>query len=155
MMEVGIIKNINKTPDEYNKMIQQYRPKKPKVKDFILAYLVGGTICAIGQIITQILMAGGMDQTKAAPAATVILIFLGALLTGLGVYDEIGQFGGAGAAVPVTGFANAIVSPAMEFKQEGWILGLGAKMYIVAGPVLTYGMVSAFLIGLIKTLLEL
>lgn len=149
------MKNVNKTPDEYSKMIQQYRPQKPKVRDFILAYLIGGTICAIGQTITQILMALGMEQANAASATTVILIFMGALLTGLGVYDEIGQIGGAGAAVPVTGFANAIVSPAMEFKQEGWILGLGAKMYIVAGPVLTYGMVSAFLIGLVITILEL
>lgn len=149
------MKNINKTPDEYNQMIKQYRIGKPKVKNAITAFLVGGLICAIGQGIMDTLLLFGMSKTDAGSSTTIILIFLGALLTGLGVYDEIGQVGGAGAAVPVTGFANAIVSPAMEFKQEGWILGLGAKMYIVAGPVLTYGIISAFIMGLIKTFLKM
>lgn len=123
--------------------------------NFIRAYLVGGSICAIGQIIIQILVSLGMNPDKASPTSSIILIFLGAFLTGLGIYDEIGQLGGAGAAVPVTGFANAIVSPAMEFKCEGWVLGVGAKMYAVAGPVLTYGMVSAFFVGLISLIFSL
>lgn len=148
-------KNIDKTPQEYNQMIQKYRQDKPKVGNFIRAYLVGGSICAIGQIIIQILVSLGMNPDKASPTSSIILIFLGAFLTGLGIYDEIGQLGGAGAAVPVTGFANAIVSPAMEFKCEGWVLGVGAKMYAVAGPVLTYGMVSAFFVGLISLIFSL
>lgn len=148
-------KNIDKTPQEYNQMIQKYRQGKPKVGNFIRAYLVGGSICAIGQIIIRILVSLGMNPDKASPTSSIILIFLGAFLTGLGIYDEIGQLGGAGAAVPVTGFANAIVSPAMEFKCEGWVLGVGAKMYAVAGPVLTYGMVSAFFVGLISLIFSL
>ncbi|AZR74792.1 stage V sporulation protein AC [Anoxybacter fermentans] len=135
-------------------MIQKYRQKKPKLVNLIFAFLVGGIICAIGEGIIQLLKAFGMNQDQAGPMATIILIFIGSFLTGIGVYDEIGQIGGAGAAVPVTGFANAIVSPAMEFRQEGWILGLGAKMYIVAGPVLTYGMVTAFLMGVLKIIFK-
>ncbi len=148
------MKNVDKTPDEYNQMINQFRPGKPKIVNFLQAYLVGGLICGFGQALIEILQLLGMPADEASSLATIILIFLGALLTGLGIYDEIGQFGGAGSAVPITGFANAIVSPAMEFKSEGWILGTGAKMYIVAGPVLTYGMVTAFLIGLIKTIFK-
>lgn len=136
-------------------MIQKYRQGKPKVGNFFRAYLVGGLICAIGQSIIQILVASGMSPDDASPTASIILILTGALFTGFGIYDEIGQFGGAGAAVPVTGFANAIVSPAMEFKSEGWILGVGAKMYAVAGPVLTYGMVSAFIVGLLSMIFSL
>lgn len=149
------MKNIDKTPDEYNQMIKTYQPSKPRLKNFLFAYLIGGLICALGQSFIEIMKLMGMEKEQASPLATVILIFLGALFTGLGLYDELGQIGGAGSIVPVTGFANAIVSPAMEFKQEGWILGLGAKMYIVAGPVLTYGMVSAFLLGLLKTIFNL
>ena len=148
------MKNIDKTPEEYKQIIQQYQPKKPKLRNFILAYLVGGTICGIGQIIIELLKNYGVDEVNAIPLTSIILIILGSFLTGLGVYDEIGQIGGAGAAVPITGFANSIVSPAMEFKQEGWVLGLGAKMYIVAGPVLTYGMVTAFLMGVLKSIFK-
>lgn len=148
------MKNVNKTADEYSKLVKQHRPGKAKLRNFLMAYLVGGLICAFGQGVTQILMAYGMAKEAASPMTTIILIFLGVLATGLGVYDELGQFAGAGAAVPVTGFANAIASPAIEFKQEGWILGLGAKMYIVAGPVLTYGMVTAFLMGVLKTIFK-
>lgn len=148
------MKNINKTPDEYTQMIKKYRVGKPKGKNLVMAFLVGGFICALGQTMALLLTMTGMSESDAGLSSTLILIFLGAFLTGFGWYDEIGQLGGAGAAVPVTGFANAIVSPAIEFKQEGWILGLGAKMYIVAGPVLTYGMVTAFIMGLIKTFLK-
>lgn len=148
------MKNVNKTADEYSKLIQQHRPGKPKLKNFILAYLVGGLICAFGQSLIFLLMAFGWEEEAASPMATIILIFLAVIATGFGVYDELGQVAGAGAAVPVTGFANAVASPAIEFKQEGWILGLGAKMYIVAGPVLTYGMVTAFLMGVLKTIFK-
>ncbi|MCK4260563.1 MAG: stage V sporulation protein AC [Halanaerobiales bacterium] len=148
------MKNVNKTAEEYDQMIKKYRSDKPHFKNIIMAFLIGGTICSIGQIIIIILQNAGISEQSASPLSTIILIFIGSFLTGLGLYDEIGQIGGAGAAVPVTGFANAIVSPAMEHKQDGWILGLGAKMYIVAGPVLTYGMVTAFLMGLLKTIFK-
>ncbi len=150
----GLVKNVDKTAEEYNQMIQTYRTGKPFGRNLIMAFLVGGTICAIGQSLIILLQYLGIPENDAIPMASIILIFIGSLLTGLGVYDEIGQLGGAGAAVPVTGFANAIVSPAMEFKQDGWILGLGAKMYIVAGPVLTYGMVTAFLMGVLKVIFK-
>lgn len=149
------LKNIDKTPQEYSQMIQKYRQDKPRVGNFIRAYLMGGAICAIGQIIIQTLISFGMSPDEASPTASIILILTGSLLTGFGLYDELGQLGGAGAAVPITGFANAVVSPAMEFKSEGWILGVGAKMYAVAGPVLTYGMVSAFFVGLLKMIFSL
>ena len=101
----------------------------------------------------QVLISSGIPKDNASSYATIALIFIGGLLTGLGVYDEIAQFAGAGTIVPVTGFANAIVAPAIESRQEGYILGLGANIYSIAGPVLTYGMLSAFLIGLFKLLL--
>lgn len=148
------MKNVNKTSDEYSKLVKRHRPGKPKLRNFIMAYLVGGLICAFGQVLINTLMAYGMAKDAAVPMTSIILIFLGVLATGFGIYDELGQFAGAGAAVPVTGFANAIASPAIEFRQEGWILGLGAKMYVVAGPVLTYGMVTAFLMGVLKTIFK-
>ncbi|KXS43672.1 MULTISPECIES: stage V sporulation protein AC [unclassified Candidatus Frackibacter] len=141
---------INKTPNEYQKMVKNAHPSDSKVKNFISAYVIGGLICVVGEIITNILTAQGLALNEAGPLMSVSMIFIGGLLTGIGVYDEIAQYAGAGTIVPITGFANAIVSPAMEYKQDGYILGLGAKMYSVAGPVLTYGMLSAFIVGIIK-----
>ncbi|OCL27006.1 stage V sporulation protein AC [Orenia metallireducens] len=141
---------IDKTPQEYQKLIKKHQPTDSKVKNFFYAYLVGGLICFLGQFIINVLVNNGMPKDDAGSYATIALIFIGALLTGLGVYDEIAQFAGAGTIVPVTGFSNAVVAPAMEYRQDGYILGLGANIYSVAGPVLTYGMLSAFLIGLLK-----
>ncbi|MDI3548282.1 MAG: stage sporulation protein [Halanaerobiales bacterium] len=148
------MKNINKTADEYQKIVKQNRPAITKTKNFIKAYVVGGFICVIGQGFWHFYMLFNISQDNAGALSTITMIFLGGLLTGLGIYDEIGQFAGAGSIVPVTGFANAMVSPALEFKQEGLILGLGAKMFIVAGPVLVYGMVSAFIIGVLKVVFK-
>lgn len=148
------MKNINKTADEYQKIVKQNRPAITKTKNFIKAYVVGGFICVIGQGFWHFYMLFNISQDNAGTLSTITMIFLGGLLTGLGIYDEIGQFAGAGSIVPVTGFANAMVSPALEFKQEGLILGLGAKMFIVAGPVLVYGMVSAFIIGVLKVVFK-
>lgn len=103
----------------------------------------------IGQIIINLFRLGGLTVSEASAAATAVLIFLGALLTGLGVYDDIAKFAGAGSIVPVTGFANSIVAPALEFKREGYILGVGARLFTVAGPVLVYGIVTSIIVGLL------
>jgi stage V sporulation protein AC len=147
------VKNINKTTDEFNKIVKKEQPAVNKVSNFLKAYLVGGTICLIGQIFWELYMTlFDYSQQDAETMVTITMIFLGGLLTGLDVYDEIGQFAGAGSLVPVTGFANSMVAPALEYKQEGFIIGIGANLFSIAGPVLAYGMVSAFLVGLIKTL---
>jgi stage V sporulation protein AC len=145
--------NIDKKPDEYKKIINKHKPERSKLKNFIIAYAVGGSICLGGQAIINSLLTAGYTQSEASSLTAIILIFIGGLLTGLGVYDELGQFAGGGTIVPITGFANAIVSPALEYQQEGYVMGVGANIYSVAGPVLTYGMLSAFLIGVINLLL--
>ncbi|HLV10580.1 MAG TPA: stage V sporulation protein AC [Halanaerobiales bacterium] len=148
------MKNINKTTDEYSNLIKKNQPPVKKVRNIIRAFVVGGLISVLGQGLWNLyLLYFDLSQDDAGALATITLIFLGGLLTGLGVYDNLGQFAGAGSIVPVTGFANAMVSPAMEYKQEGYILGIGAKLFSVAGPVLTYGMVSAFIIGALKQIL--
>ena len=123
---------------------------KPKYfKNIVYAFLVGGSICLVGQIIHWILMKWGLDEELLKSLLPIIMIFLGAFLTGIGVYDKIANFGGAGTVVPITGFANAIVSPAIEFKKEGFVFGVAAKMFIIAGPVLVYGIGSSVIIGFI------
>ncbi len=142
--------NINKSKDEYKKLVKKNSPPLPRFKNIIKAYLVGGLICLIGQGFWNLYILIGYNQTDAGAMGTITMIMIGGLLTGMGYYDRLGQFAGAGSMVPVTGFANAMVSPALEYKQEGLVLGMGAKMFTVAGPVLTYGMVSSFFIGIIK-----
>lgn len=137
------------TKNEYQKYVEQKTPNSTLGKDICLAFLVGGFICCIGQAIGDGLKAMGIDAEAAASFTSVIMVFLGALLTGLGVYDKIAKFAGAGTVVPITGFANSVVSPAMEFKSEGLVLGLSAKMFIIAGPVLVYGMLSSVVVGII------
>lgn len=142
--------NLNKK--DYEKYAEKKIPKPTYLKNIILAFLVGGGICTIGQMVINFGVARGLDQETASTAATLSLVFLGALLTGLGVYDEIAKVGGAGAAVPITGFANSMVSPAMEFKSEGFIFGVASKMFIIAGPVLVYGVGISVIIGIINIL---
>ena len=137
------------TPEQYKTLSQQYTPKPTVVKNVVRAFVVGGIICAIGQIFINLFVAFGLARIEASNAATATMIFLGALLTGLGIYDEIGKFGGAGSIVPVTGFANSIVAPAMEFKREGYVLGVGAKLFTVAGPVLVYGIATSIVVGIV------
>lgn len=137
------------TKDEYAKMLDQKAPPSHLLTDMLWAFLIGGAICTIGQAVSNFYTSRGLDQT-AAPAATAItMVFLGALLTGLHVYDKIAKKAGAGTLVPITGFANAIVSPAMEFKSEGLILGVGAKLFAIAGPVLVYGISASIIYGLV------
>ncbi|MFW6380988.1 MAG: stage V sporulation protein AC [Bacillota bacterium] len=147
------MKHINKTPGQYQQEIARNQPPEQKLAKIIRAFVVGGLICGLGQALNNLFAARGLTATDAGALSTITLIFLGGLFTGLGVYDRLGQFAGAGSMVPVTGFANAMVAPALEFKQEGLVTGMGAKLFNVAGPVLTFGMVSAFIIGLLSMVL--
>ncbi|MCF6096715.1 stage V sporulation protein AC [Thermovorax subterraneus] len=141
---------ITQDQKDYQELVKNSKPKPPYLKNLVMAFLVGGLICVIGQLILNFYISLGLESTKEAPSATsATLVFLGAFLTGLGVYDKIGKRAGAGSIVPITGFANSIVAPAMEFKSEGYVFGVAAKMFVVAGPVLVYGIASSALIGLI------
>lgn len=137
-----------RTKQEYKKWSQEKAPRTPKAKNLLLAFLVGGIICTVGQLILNFFLGTGMEKDEAGALTTLIMIFLGAFLTGINVYDNIGRIGGAGASVPVTGFANSIVSPAMEYKKEGYVMGVGAKMFLIAGPVLVYGIVASVIAGI-------
>ena len=142
--------------DDDNKYVDQVSPKPTYVKNYILAFIVGGIICMIGQGINDFFMKViNLDKLAASSATSITLIFIGSFLTGLGVYDLIGKRAGAGSIIPITGFANSIVSPAMEFKREGYVLGVGANMFKIAGPVLVYGVGSSILFGFIYYLVKI
>lgn len=134
---------------EYGEMVKKASPNSKSCIDIPCAFVIGGLICVIGQALTDFYSYLGFDDRTSAAWRTVTLVFLSALLTGLGVYEKIAKHGGAGTLVPVTGFANAVASPAVEFKSEGFILGLGAKIFIIAGPVILYGTAASVLYGLI------
>jgi stage V sporulation protein AC len=136
------------TPEQYKTLTEKYTPKPTIVKNVVRAFVVGGIICSIGQVIINLYVTFGLAHIEASTAATATMIFIGALLTGLGIYDDIGRFAGAGSIVPITGFANSIVSPAMEYKREGFVLGVGAKLFTVAGPVLVYGISTSIVVGI-------
>ena len=136
-------------------MAEKASPKSNLFIDCIKAFLVGGLICTIGQGLTNIYTLCGMELLYARTLTSVSLVFLGALLTSIGVYDRIAKHAGAGSLVPITGFANSIVAPAIEFKSEGFVLGLGAKMFIIARPVLVYGITASVLWGVIYFILKL
>jgi stage V sporulation protein AC len=137
------------TPEQYNKMSEKASPPSPFWKDFFLAFLVGGLICTLGQGI--LLWAGelGLSKQDAGAVTSICLVFLSALFTGVGIYDKLAKHAGAGTLVPITGFANAMVSPAIEFKNEGLILGIGVKMFSIAGPVIVYGTIASVVYGII------
>ena len=137
------------TEKEYGKLIKQMAPKSPIVKDCFHAFWIGGLICTIGQLILNGYTALGLDKTDAGTATSMTLVALSALLTGLSLYDNIAKHAGAGTLVPITGFANAVAAPAVEFKTEGFILGVGAKMFTIAGPVIVYGVSASVVYGLI------
>ena len=145
---------LTKEQQDYQNFVKQKRPKPPLLKNSIMAFLVGGLICVIGQGILNFFISEGMTPKQAGAPTSIVMILLGAFLTGIGVYDQVGKFAGAGSVVPITGFANSIVSPAMEFKREGFVFGVAAKMFLVAGPVLVYGVSTATIIGLIYYLLK-
>ena len=143
------------TNDEYKDYSERHMPSSPLLPDMLKAFAVGGLICCIGQLIGDLYLDAGLGKTAAATAASVTLVFIGALLTGLGVYDRIAVFAGGGSLVPITGFANSVVSPALEFKHEGYILGTAAQMFSIAGPVIVYGVGSSFIYGLIIYIFKL
>ena len=133
---------------KYDELVKQVSPNSPIVTNCIKAFVVGGLISCIGQFIMNTLTNMGLEQDATSAYTAIILVFLGVLLTGFNLYGKIGKFAGAGSIVPITGFANAIASPAMEFKKEGLILGLAGKMFVVAGPVIVYGTVTSMIVGL-------
>lgn len=137
------------SPEEYDKLSKKASPNSPFLKNLFFAFVIGGLICALGQGFLLIYQRLGVDQEAASIWASITLVFLAILLTGLNLYDSIAKVAGAGTLVPITGFANSMSSAAVEFKSEGWILGLGAKMFIIAGPVIVYGVSASILYGLI------
>lgn len=139
---------------EYAELVKKASPNSPLWSNCIKAFVVGGGICVIGQLLTNAFLGKGMSQEDAALSTSIILILGSAVLTGFGLYGRFGSFSGAGTIVPITGFANSVVSPAIEFKKEGFILGLGAKIFVVAGPVILYGVLTSMAVGLIYYLAE-
>lgn len=140
---------MNMSPKEYNRYVARLAKKSPLEKDLLNSFLIGGLICVIGQLILNGYTALELSEQDAAAATSVSLVFLSAVLTGLSVYDDLAKIAGAGTLVPITGFANAVVSPAIEFKAEGFVTGMAAKMFIIAGPVIVYGTVTSVLYGII------
>ena len=137
------------TEKEYGKLVEEMAPKSPIWKDCLMAFLIGGLICTIGQLIMNGYMALDLSKEDAGTATSMTLVAISALLTGLSLYDNIAKHAGAGTLVPITGFANSIAAPAVEFKTEGFILGVGAKMFTIAGPVIVYGVSASVVYGLI------
>lgn len=140
---------------EYDKLTKKISPPSPKGKDFIWAYCVGGFICVIGQLLMELYKSFEWDEKVVKMAVPVTLVFIAALLTGLKLFDKIAKRAGAGTLVPITGFANAVVSPAIEFKSEGFVLGVGANMFKIAGPVIAYGVVASVVYGLIYWIMKM
>ena len=138
-----------KSVREYGAMVQQVSPRSPVLKNCLFAFLFGGAICALGQGIANLFMLLGFTLRDARTFVSVSLIFLSAALTAFGVYDNIAKHAGAGTLVPITGFANSMVSPALEFKSEGFVTGLGAKMFVVPGPVLVFGISASVFYGVV------
>ena len=140
------------SPQEYQQYVKQKSPKSPIFKDTALAFLVGGAICALGQLIQNGYVSLGMERVDAGTATSVTLVFLSALLTGLNLYNSLARYAGAGTLVPITGFANSVVSPAIDFKSEGFITGMAAKMFTVAGPVIVFGTLASAIYGVVLML---
>lgn len=137
------------TDQEYGKMVDSYTKNSPLWSDCLKAFLVGGLICLIGEGLRHFFLWRGLGETMASSSVSISLILLAAVLTAFGVFEKIAKVAGAGTLVPITGFSNAVVSPAMEYRTEGWVTGVGAKMFIVAGPVIVYGTGASILAGLI------
>ena len=137
------------TEKQYGALVARMAPKSPMWRDCLNAFWIGGLICVVGQIFTNCYGAWGLEKQDAGTAASMTLVAMSALLTGLSVYDDIAKHAGAGTLVPITGFANAIAAPAVEFKTEGFVLGVGAKMFTIAGPVIVYGLAASVVYGFI------
>ena len=142
------------TSAEYGELVKAYSPPSTVGKDTLNAFWIGGLICVLGQLIHNGWMAAGLGEDLAGTATSLTLVFLGALLTGLGWYDDLANFAGAGSLVPITGFANAVAAPAIEFRTEGTVLGTAVKMFTIAGPVIVYGLSASVLYGVIYWICE-
>ena len=146
----------NRVNKNYLEYVSDISPKTNETRSLLHAFWVGGVICLVGQFIRFMLeYLLGLYGDELAGTTSVVLIFLGSLLTGLGVYDRIGKYAGGGSIVPITGFANSVVSPAMEFKSEGYIYGLAAKMFVIAGPIIVFGVIGSVAVGLVYYIVEL
>ena len=141
------------TNEEYKRFSERRAPRSPVKKNLFNAFWIGGLICCVGQFFLELYGAAGLDVQTAATAESITMVFIGAALTGLGVYDDIARHAGAGTLVPITGFANSVAAPALEFKTEGLITGTAAKMFVIAGPVLVYGITASVVYGLALILL--
>lgn len=146
---------VDMTNKEYDQFVKERSRPSPTWKNLIWAFLVGGAICTVGQVLIKAYKAAGLDEETAGTAVSVTLILAAAILTGLGLFDDLAKRAGAGVLVPITGFSNAVVSPALEFKSEGFILGVGAKIFTIAGPVIVYGVSASVVYGLIYWLTTL
>ncbi|MCH5195295.1 MAG: stage V sporulation protein AC [Oscillospiraceae bacterium] len=146
---------MNISNQEYGELAKRVSPPSSMARTIPLAFVIGGTICVLGEALLNMYAALGFDRDSAGALTSMSLIFLSALLTGLKLYDRIAQFAGAGTLVPITGFANSVVSPALDFKTEGYVLGLGAKMFTIAGPVLVYGISASVIYGIIYYFIKL
>lgn len=140
------------TQKQYDKLVKEKSPNSPILRDCFNAFWVGGLICSIGQIILDFCIFKGMDATLASTVVSISLITISALLTSLNIFNRIGKFAGAGTLIPITGFANSIVSPAIEYKSEGYVMGVGGKMFTVAGPVLVFGISTSIIVGIIASI---
>jgi stage V sporulation protein AC len=152
-MFMAKVRKLSPEMKKYQNMAGRLRPGKPIVKNAVAAFFVGGLICSVGQGAQWFFMRHGMTPKEATSPTTVVMIGVGALLTGLGWYDRVVKVGGMGGSLPITGFSNAMVAPAMDSRTEGLVLGVGAKLFTVAGPVLTYGLAAAFVVGLLRYLI--
>ena len=146
--------SMDMTPKEYQQYVQEKSKKSPILKDVALAFVIGGLICVVGQAIQNGWSAMGLNKEDAGTATSVCLVLLSALLTGFNLYNKLARFGGAGTLVPITGFANAVVSPAIDFKSEGFVTGMAAKMFTVAGPVIVFGTLASAIYGAILMLFQ-
>ena len=142
------------TPKEYAQLVKQESKKSPIVKNTVLAFVIGGLICVVGQLILNGWSAAGLDKEDAGTATSCTLVFLSALFTGLNLYNKLAKYAGAGTLVPITGFANAVVSPAIDFRSEGFVTGMAAKMFLVAGPVIVFGTLTSAVYGVVLMLLK-
>lgn len=149
-----MVKADKSTAQRYARLVARRSPKPPVLRNAVTAFLAGGAICSLGQAVLGFFLVRGLALGEAAITASAVMVGLGALLTGLGIYDEIGRWAGMGAALPITGFANSIVSPAMEYRREGLVLGVGARLFTIAGPVIVYAVAAALLASVMRLLVS-
>ena len=140
--------------ESFDKLVKKASPDSPIALDCLKAFVVGGLICVLGEFLSEMYMKMGLDKESASSWVSVSLVFLSSLLTGLGLYSKLGKFAGAGSFVPITGFSNAVTAPAIEFKKEGYILGVGSKIFLLAGPVILFGTLTSCVVGIIYWLMN-